>query len=80
MHELCGGQRTLVSARDHVAGLADVGEGSREDKKERKPVALAGGLIMKRREYSFPGEGSRGPRNSYLCAQGDGVLRGNGGT
>lgn len=68
-----------MSARDHVAGLADVGEGSREDKK-RKPVALAGGLMMKPREYSFPGEGSRGPRNSYLCARGDGVLRGYGRT
>lgn len=69
-----------LSARDRVASLADVGEGSREDKKERKPVALAGGLMMKPREYSFPGEGSRVPRNSYLCAQGDGMLRGCGGT
>lgn len=44
MRELCGGQTALVSAGDHVAGLADVGEGSMEgmNKKERKPVALPG--------------------------------------
>lgn len=37
---------------------------------ERKPVDLAGGLIVKLREYSFPREGSQVPRNSDLCAQG----------
>lgn len=59
MHELCGGQRTLWSARDHVADLAGVGEGSVEGyEKETEPVVLAGGLMMKQREYSFPGEGS----------------------
>lgn len=37
---------------------------------ERKPVDLAGNLILKLREYSFPREGSQVPRNSDLCAQG----------
>lgn len=40
MHELCGGQRTLVSARDRGAGLADVGEGGMEGMKKKGNLLL----------------------------------------
>lgn len=48
-----------MCAREHVAGLADVGmEEQVEHEKERKPVNFPGELMVELREYSFPRAGS----------------------
>lgn len=52
---LCGGQRTFVSHREYAASKCGGGKhGGFEE--ERKPVDLAGGLILELREYSFTRE------------------------